>query len=583
MSREYGDVPAPWQPLAIHPVDLPLDTLRGAMAYAVDQEIDLGICWGGDPTYYDDYTTGTIHGVNQFLVYGEGETDVWELPLDAPEIKRVNPTSTHGQRYLAERQSNIEIDPRLFSRLLVSDAEIRRAGTFTMEALLRTFNVPADQIGQSGINLSNVSRSQAGRIVDIMRNQYTDGNWRGAVQLGLATGHMHRFLERARRESYDDPTRHTVTIADDHIGDELLAGYRTDIELLIARALQKGADELQASGRPHAADHVDAWRSLHEQHLTLDAFPPEVTIVDILTRPSYLNPRPDKGVPQILSVGHALNGTEARNCFIRYEDGSVYAVDFPDRIQGARPIRGHEEDGYLGNTNEGLRIGGDSPLITWVDFREAIEHNVPPDLVEEKLQCQSHREMLDAYTATLRTAATFVDEHAPEHLSEEQRAAVKNQLAAVLIAARSLEGAQTNVGSGVSLHDFSKHGYGSKWDIEKETGISLTFGQGLDEVSKAAFEDFGQAINGYELAHLAEAYIGHPEFAVHIAQVRRQRELTEDGTYYYQQMSEAAARLMGQGPVAQLAGEFFGFGGNTAEPFKPLEAGSSGSSIQGEL
>jgi hypothetical protein len=540
-------LPTLWEPLANHPVDLPLDTLKGAIAYVVGEPVELGIPLGKNHGYDKD-ATGAVYGGASILAYGaKGSEDVYEFPFQDKKLKKLAPG--WAQQHLEHRDEYAGVDRREISRIMVTDGEVKPLGDFARDALLRVFNIPVDGIMASGINLGSVSQSQAGRILDVVRNQYADGNWRQTLQLALAASHIGYFIRTARETSYYDKTNGVVTIADDHIGDELLADYRTDTDLLIARSLKRGAHELRGDGRQHAADHVEAWLSMHEEGLTLDSFPPEVTIDDILTHPSYLNPRPDKGIPVLSNNEQLVGSTSSRNYTIKYPDGSVYAVDFPDHGYGPRPITGKQDVGYRGNVNDGTARNFVHVNEGWVDLIPTVEDHVSRKLVDEAMRRSVDlKEQTAEYGDVLRKASTFVDAYG---LDPDQIAGVKNQLAAVLVAARCIEYTETTVGNATSLFRFSLRGV--KRDVEEETGIRLTFGDGLSEETLQAYKEFGEALYGYELGRLAEAFTGHPEFAAHIAHNRKRRELTESTGYYYQQMAQAVQRLMGEGEVAELA------------------------------
>lgn len=565
------NLPNKWQPLAVHPVDLPLDVLQGAMEYAVGQPVELGIPYGANH-HYDEDVTGAVRGSGCILAYGtESADDIWEFPFWNKQLEKLDPTWVYAGGYLKARDEYTSVDQRHISRMMVADAEVKPLEDFTRDAILRVVNVPAADIAASGINLANVSHSQASRIIDVMRNQYADGNWRQTLQLALAVPHIGSFIRIARETSYRDETDAIVTIADDHIGQELQAEYRTDVDLLVARALKRGVQELRANGRKHAANHAEAWLAMHEEGLSLDSFPPEVTIEDILTRPSYLNPRPDKGVPVLSAAAYLAGGTGSRNYTIKYPDGSIYAVDFPTHSYGARPIRGEEDKGYRGNLTDDTVNGFVHTNAEWLDFGPTAARHVADELVDEAMRKGvSFKQENATYSDMLRTASAFVDER-NLGLDKKQISVIKNQLAVVLMAAQCVERTETTVGSATSLFEFSLRGWGIKGDVEEETGIRLTFGDGLDETTKDAYNEFGSALYGYELARLAEAYAEHPELSAHIAQNRSRRQLTENAGRYYGQMMEAARRLMGKGKTAELVSRFFE-AGQGPKRFPAIEA-----------
>ena len=558
MQRERA--PKKWEPLANHPVDISLGTLKGAIEYAVGQPVTLGMPYGRK-NYFDEDVTGAVLGSPRFLAYGaEGSTDVWTFSFWDKKLEKmdISPSHVTTHDYLKNRAEYTGVDERLFSRTIFADAEIKPVGKFTQDAITSLVNIKPEEIASSGIDLGDVSHSQARRIIDVMRNQYASGNWRETLQLAIATSHIGNFTRMARERSWDDLDDSVVTVADKHIGEELTAEYRTDVDLLVARSLKRGIQEMREEGRTEAATHAEAWLSMHEENMTLDSFPPEVTLEDILQYPSYLNPRPDKGVPVMASVGYLVGGTGSRNLTIKYPDGSIYAVDYPTHGYGARPIRGHEEDGYRGNINDGTVKGFVQVNEEWLDFAEDVKRHVAGELVDEAIKKDSSfKRDRKEYADTLRAASTFVDEQQLD-MGSEQIVAVKEQLATVLMAARCIDQSDQTVGAASSMFEYSVRGWGSKSDVEEETGISLTpFHSSLSEDLKQAYTDFGNALYGLELARLAEAYAQHPEFSTHIAQRRTYLKLDEGGDHYHQQMMEAVNRLMQGDKVSELAKTLF--------------------------
>lgn len=557
MSAELSrreSAPKKWEPLATHPVDVSLPVLKGAIEYAVGQPITLGI---SQQDHFELGITNVVNGSGRFLVYGaEGTKDMWELPFWSMQLEKNDPKVPYVRNYLDKRSEYTNVDERYYSRMLLADSEIKPLKEFATNAIRRVLNVSPTEIAASDIDLSRVSYSQAKRLIDVIRNEYTNGNWREVVQLGLAMSHINSFISMARIESFEDKTDSIVTIADTHMQEELQREFRTDIDLLMIRALRRGAQELHANGRTHAASHAEAWISLMAENMTLDVFSPEVTIEDILTYPSFLNPRPDKGIPEMWSGAYMMGGTGSRNFKIKYPDGSVYAVDYPDHSEGARPILGNEEEGYKGHITDdhlkGLRYP--DKHHEWVtDFKGAVERHVAWDLAEALLKKETFfKKNSKTYAEILRMANDFINSQ-DIHLDKEQRDLVKHQLAAVLMAAQAVACTRESVGRGFALFEYSYNGFSNKDSAEQETEISLTSfgGKWTDELEKA-YTDFGNALFGYELARVADAYINHPELSTHIAKFREMRKLKDDAGVYYQQMMEAAGRLMGKGKALEL-------------------------------
>lgn len=550
--REFA--PKKWEPLANHPVDVSLYTLQGAIEYAVGQPVTLGLYNGKDHGFERD-VTGAIQGNPSFLAYGaEGTEDLWEFTFWNRQLEKKS-----YENWIEHRSEYTGVDTREFSRIMVADAEVKPLGKFTKDAIIQVINIPAAEIASSDIDLGNVSHSQARRIIDVMRNQYASGNWRETLQLALAVPHINRFIEMARQKTNTDLDGTVVTIADKHIGQELAAEYRTDVDLLVARALKKGVQELRSDGRKEAAKHTEAWLSMHEEKLTLDSFPPEVTLDDMLKYPSYLNPRPDKGVPVISSTAYLTAGTTSRNYTIQYPDGSVYAVDYPIHGREARPIKGKEEEGYRGNVHEGTVYGFVNVRDNWLDFPSIVRGHVATKLVEEAMRKDtSLKKDTRTYAEILRAASTFVDEQDVQ-LDDKEVVEVKTRLAAVLMAVQCVRETESTVGSASTLYEYSARGFGNKQEVEDETGISLSLRLHTDLPKKEqeAYRDFGDALSGYELARLAEAYADHPEFSEHIAVERTRQNVTESDKYYYEQMMEAVQRLIGKGKTSKLAEKYY--------------------------
>lgn len=543
-------------PLGVHPVDISLERLQGIIEYALNQPVTLAI--PGIDNYFDHDVTGAVSGGARIIAYGaEGTDDIWELPLSRIDLEKLDPRSVYVGSYLDQRQEYTSIDRRNLSRMLLADAEVKPLKRFARDTLMQVFNIPMEMIADSGIDLSDVSHSQAERITDVIRHYYTQGKWRETLQLAMAASHIHNFVRIAEEASERDLYDRHITIADSHIRETLQEKFRTDIDLLIIRALQQAVRELRATGRDEAADHAQAWIELQEEGMALDSFPPEITINDILKYPSYLNPRPDKGTPVISSFSYLAGGTTSRNSTILYPDGSVYAVDYPHHARGARPIKGKEEDGYSGNLQQGTVEGYVHVDREWMDFAEVSRRRVARNLVEGTMQKGvSFKNNIKTYNALLLEAQrVFNSKQLDLDVYTAQK--VKTQVAAILIATECMERARVSVGSASALYDYSISGWSSKKDIERVTGIELSHYEALSPEAQTAFSDFGTALYGYELALLAQAYEGNHEFSTHIAHYRKLDNLELEADDYLYKMRNALARLIGNGPAQNVVKQLF--------------------------
>lgn len=526
-------------------IDTPLDEIQGAIERAIGQEVTLGLERGGD-TWFDEDATGAVHGSARFLAYGEQEPALSEYRPAAGMVRQPWQDAVYVQGYIGDRTANTAVDPRLFSRTLFLDAPVKAAGDFTRTKIDSLVNIPADAIMSSGINLADVSGSQARRVVDAIREQYTAGEWQNALQLAVAAKHLGNFIQSAVEVSYRDLNNETVAIADSHIQEVLREEFGTDVQFLAMRALQMGIRQLRAGDRAVAARHGEQWLTMLEEDTMLDKFTPEVTTADVLAYPSYLNPRPDKGTPVLAPTAYLVGGTGSRNHTIKYPNGDVYAVDYPD--DAARPIKGHQEDGFAGNLADDSVKGFVHTTEGWIDFSDAVERHLVGSAVESLLQQGvSFKDLKIAYNDILHESAG---------LAAGQTDTVKTTVAAGIAIARQLSLAQTNPGKAVELYSYSVQGWGAKHDAEDRTGISLTWMwddiAGLGAEKSALYAEFGRSLQKFASAKLAEQYAGHPELAEKIAKWRAKSEATDNAELYQREMMLAATDLLGDEPVQAL-------------------------------
>lgn len=518
-------------------VDTPLEQIQGAISETIGQDVVLGIQQRGE-TWFDQDVTGAVLGSSSFLAYGDREPVLSEYRPGSGKLTQPWRDAVYVQGYIEGRDANVAVDPRLFSRTLFLDAEVKTAGDFSRSTVNSLVNVPADRLTTSGIDLSNVSGSQAKRVVDAIREQYTAGEWQNALQLAIATKHLGHFVRYAAEASYRDLSGSTVTVSDPHVEKVLGEEFGTDVLFLTLRALKTGIKELQANGRDIAALHGEQWLTMLEEGVLLDKFTPEVTTDDVLTYPSYLNPRPDKGVPVLASMAYLVGGTGSRNHTIQYPNGDVYAVDYP--LGAARSIEGHQEDGFRGNLEDGTVNGFVHTNDGWIDFTTSVDSHLTNSAVEALMQeGVSFKDLQSAYNDALREAVVIADNHEDE---------VKTKVAAGIAIAQQLALAQTNPGKAAELYRYSVRGWGSKSEVEDQTGISLTWKwEGIDSLGadgSALYSQFGSSLNKFALAKLAEQYAGHPELTDKIAKQRTSLEATDEAETYLQEMLQAAEELL---------------------------------------
>ncbi|HPR09762.1 MAG TPA: hypothetical protein PLT04_04290 [Candidatus Saccharibacteria bacterium] len=518
-------------------IDTPLNEIRSAIEDTIGHGVTLGIQRGGN-TWFDQDVTGAVLGSSSFLAYGEQEPVLSEYRPSSGKLTQPWQDAVYVKGYIEGRDANTAVDPRLFSRTLFLDAEVKAAGDFSRTKVDSLVNVSANAILSSGIDLSNVSGSQARRVVDAIREQYTAGEWQNALQLAIATKHLGHLVRYAAEASYRDLSDSTVTVSDAHIEEVLDEEFGTDVLFLTMRALKMGIKDLRASDRNVAANHGEQWLTMLEDGVLLDKFTPEVTTADVLVYPSYMNPRPDKGVPTLAPVAYLAGGTGSRNHTIKYPNGDVYAVDYPDGA--ARPIKDHQEDGFAGNLEDGTVKGFVHTNEDWIDFEATVDNHLAGTAVEALMQQGvSFKDLQIAYNDILREAAV---------VAGNQSDAVKTKVAAGIAIAQQLALAQINPGKAVELYSYSVRGWGSKSDIEDQTGISLTWKwegiDGLGADGSALYSRFGGSLNKFALTKLAERYAGHPELADKIAKQRSKFEATDDAETYLHEMLQAAEQLL---------------------------------------
>lgn len=518
-------------------IDTPLSEIQGAIEDTLGHDVTLGIQRGGD-TWFDQDVTGAVLGSSSFLAYGEQEPVLSEYRPGSGKLTQPWQDAVYVKGYVGGRDANTAVDQRLFSRTLFLDAEVKAAGDFSRSKVDSLVNVPADSILSSGIDLANVSGSQARRVVVAIREQYTAGEWQNALQLAIATKHLGHLVRYATEASYHNLSDSIVTISDAHIEEVLGEEFGTDVLFLTMRALKMGIKDLQASDRNVAANHGEQWLTMLEDGVLLDKFTPEVTTADVLTYPSYMNPRPDKGVPALASISYLVGGTGSRNHTIKYPNGDVYAVDYPDGA--ARPMKDHQEDGFAGNLEDGTVKGFVHTSEGWIDFESTVDNHLTGTAVETLLQKGvSFKELQVAYNDILHETAA---------VAGNQSDTVKTKVAAGIAIAQQLALAQDNPGKAVELYSYSVRGWDSKSDIEDQTGISLTWKwEGIDNLGtdgSALYSLFGGSLNKFALAKLAEQYAGHPELADKIAKQRSKLEANDDAETYLQEMLQAAEQLL---------------------------------------
>lgn len=427
----------------------------------------------------------------------------------------------------------------MFSRTLFLDGEVKAAGDFSLATVAGLVNVPAESILSSGIDFADVGGSQAQRVIGAMREQYTAGKWRNALQLAIAAGHIENLVGVADLANRFDLSGDRVTISDKHIGETLRGEYSTDVLFLTMCALKKGIVDLKADGRAVAASHGEDWLAMLESGLMIDKFTPEVTTADVLAYPSYLNPRPDKGMPSIRLHTRDALGDGSRNHTIRYPNGDRYRVDFPFRSQ--RRIKGRQEDGYDDNKDGGM-------FSEWPDLAEVVDSILDDAAVEEIMQRGFvFKDLGVAYSKILREAVI---------VASGQPDTVKTKVAAAFAIGQQLELVETDPSMAAEMYNFSVRGWGSKKDTEDQTGVSLTWEHGgivgLSKEESALYKQFGDSLNKYALARLAEQYAGHPELADKIARKRAKDGADDEAVTYMRKMILAASRLCNDRQVQEV-------------------------------
>jgi hypothetical protein len=199
----------------------------------------------------------------------------------------------------------------------------------------------------------------------------------------------------------------------------------------------------------------------------------------------------------------------------------------------------------------------------WIDFEKSVTNHLAGNAVEALLaEGVSFKDLQSTYQDIIREAAV---------IAGSKSDTVKATVAAGLALANMLSMATSAPGKTAELYHYTVRGWGSKSDIESQTGISLTWKwEGIDGLGAFAsknYDEFGKSLNAYALARLAEQYAGHPELAEKIAQHRERSEHnTEVGPdVYLAEMHQAAERLLRDSSVQQvlktnsLAKETFAF------------------------
>jgi hypothetical protein len=535
-----------------HPVDVPLEVFQQALEAAAGQPLEIGIEATEPPLGL--YTSGDGRA-STVLAYGTETRDaVWTFSFYNRVFKRFEPSiGIRPQPILNCRDQVISADRRLLSAVMVADAEITPLGKFARNAIISTLRVPRTELTGSRLALDNVSHSQASRIVEVMRMHYAADAWRRVAQLALALPHFRFFLAEARETDLHDPSDNIVTVADARIPEELREQFKTDLDLLLARSLQKGIRELRSEGRNHAAAHTAAWLDMHEESLTIEVFTPEVTLGDVKTKPNPLNPEPGEDLPYFTKIPMGM-GSYA----VKYlDDRSDYVLHFPLETAHYRRGRGPlSDDQILALGDQPPREDHVSPtrqavpLPTAHEFTPFVQRHLASTLVEQEFENRrSPKQELTAYIDALRLADAFCKAHAETFTGENRhlQPVIGTVLAGALTAARCLEATKHGIGVARGLFLFASRTGVDKTNIEAEIGFRLDgVWERWDPNKLACFKNFGAALEGFELARLAQQYSGHPEFSEHIAHFRQLKELERSPEIYYGRMLDDMRQFVGE-------------------------------------
>jgi hypothetical protein len=242
-------------------IDAPLEQIGDAIAEIVGQDVALGIERGGD-NWSDQHVTGDAVGSSRFLAYGgqEATVTVSEYQPDSGTLFHPWQGFAYVRGRIEARDANVAVDPRLFSRILFLD-EVKAAGNFSRETVDGLFNIPAPNILTSGVDLNDVSGSQAQRVVAAIREQYAAGEWRNALQLAVASKHLGHLVRYAAEVSQ----RNIITVSDQHLEKVLGEEFGEDVQSLALQALRAGIEGLRTDGRDIAANHGEQWLTLLEE------------------------------------------------------------------------------------------------------------------------------------------------------------------------------------------------------------------------------------------------------------------------------------------------------------------------------
>lgn len=511
-------------------IDTTIDELTGAIERSAGQPVTLSISESAASTHGQ-----TVVGLQDNPLYFEvsGSQDTARR-LFYPGTRRLYEGGTRGGAH-AQSPADATVNGQRLSRALFLDAEVKPDGRHARLAVESVVEIHKDSLATSGIDFSDVSGSQARRLVESIRDDYRNGYWQSAIQTAVGAPYFGQLVELTKR----DRAPGALTVSDSHIEQVLGEEYRTDIELLTIRALKIGIKELQSQDRTAAASHGVAWLSMLEDGLTLDKFTPEVTVQDVLRYPSYLNPRPDKGVPELSPVAFMVGSEDSRNYTIKYPNGDVYAVDYP--YGQPRPLANYPTDGFAGNVAAGT-LDPATTLVHayrgWTDFPKEVAHSLTRHAIHTLAKTHEGltREQKDMMYTDLLHEAAGATAQLPYQTT--------TKVAAGMLIANTWKIAQTNPAKAYALFDFALGHYMSKGAVEDETGVSLSLTgvriEGLDFVDTLSVVTFRDRLWGATLATWAELYAGHPELSTRIKAYRKSIHETESRTTYYQEMAQLA-------------------------------------------
>lgn len=270
----------------------------------------------------------------------------------------------------------------------------------------------------------------------------------------------------------------------------------------------------------------------------------ETTVDDLLNYPSYINPVPEKWIPQINTVSFLAGWCNTWNKGIKYSDWSIYSWDFVyDDWCDFNP-----EDGYKWVELPKNYWWNWMKNWTWKDFDKSTRNEISKKLISNELELTKKYKYLwvqeDEHTYAFNienkewnleyTDFTFSEEQY-NHILKSSKTQEKALFSLFNRTIKLIE--EGYYKEAINLLDFSLGWYGWKEKIEAKKWYSLT-SFNLDSVLKFIALDFQKKVSSYWVFCLKKDFLNHKEMTEHINNYIEIKAIVKNENYYIEEIEK---------------------------------------------